>query len=290
MFANACDSVSKFTHPLVVSSRRVDGSVGCSLGSFIWVNKDGWALSVAHIFGPFLKYQEDAPKLKLYHEEKKRIEVDEKLDPKQKRKKTDRLSLDREWITNFSVWWGGDGISHSVLKVNPALDLAIAKLSPVNSTTFPVFKNPINIRPGTSLCKLGYPLYQVKASFNEANNSFVFAPGTLPVPRFPIEGIYTRNILAGKTPDQKFEMKFIETSSPGLKGQSGGPVFDVNGNVWGIQSRTSHFPLGFSPKVKKNGKEIEENQFLNAGWAVHPEVIIKVLGDLGVQFELSQES
>jgi hypothetical protein len=39
----------------------------------------------------------------------------------------------------------------------------------------------------------------------------------------------------------------------------------------------THLPLGFSPKVKKGREEIEENQFLNAGWGVHVEKIREVL-------------
>jgi hypothetical protein len=61
--------------------------------------------------------------------------------------------------------------------------------------------------------------------------------------------------------------------------KSGGPIFDVNGTVWSIESRTTHFPFGFSPKVKKNAKEIEENQFLNVGLGVHPELIVAFLTD-----------
>ena len=54
-----------------------------------------------------------------------------------------------------------------------------------------------------------------------------------------------------------------------------------------IMSRTTHFPLGFSPKVKKNGKEVEENQFLNVGLGAHPEVIVAFLADNGISFRLS---
>jgi len=79
----------------------------------------------------------------------------------------------------------------------------------------------------------------------------------------------------------------LETSTPGLRGQSGGPIFDTKGTIWALQSRTSHFPLGFSPKVKKDGKDIEENQFLNVGWGVHAELIAAFLKDNGVDYRLS---
>ena len=155
-------------------------------------------------------------------------------------------------------------------------------------SVYPVFKDPIsNINIGTSLCKLGFPFHEIKASFDDAKNAFELAPGSVPLPLFPIEGIYTRNVIAGRSKDGKYEIKFLETSTPGLRGQSGGPIFDSNGTVWSLQSRTSHFPLGFSPKVKKDGKEVEENQFLNVGWGIHPELIVTFLRDNGVKFRLS---
>jgi len=139
----------------------------------------------------------------------------------------------------------------------------------------------------TSLCKLGFPFHEIKTSFDKAKNTFTLAPGVLPLPFFPIEGICTRTVLAGRSKDGRYEVKFLETSTPGLRGQSGGPIFDRNGTVWALQSRTAHFPLGFSPKVKKGREEIEENQFLNVGWGVHPELMVAFLRDNGIKFSLS---
>jgi hypothetical protein len=39
--------------------------------------------------------------------------------------------------------------------------------------------------------------------------------------------------------------------------------------------------------VKKNGKEVEENQFLNVGLGIHPELIVAFLTDNQVTFQLS---
>jgi hypothetical protein len=48
-----------------------------------------------------------------------------------------------------------------------------------------------------------------------------------------------------------FPLKWIETSSPGLKGQSGGPLLDERGTIWGVQSNTFSYNLGFSPQVPR---------------------------------------
>ena len=123
--------------------------------------------------------------------------------------------------------------------------------------------------------------------FDEATGNFRLEQGTFPIPYFPIEGIFTRNIYGGKSKDGKYDITFLETSSPGLRGQSGGPIFDTKGTIWAIQSKTNHLPLGFAPKITKNGKEVEENQFLNVGLGVHPLTLITFLKDNVVDFKIS---
>ena len=82
-------------------------------------------------------------------------------------------------------------------------------------------------------------------------------------------------------------MRFIETSSPGLKGQSGGPIMDTDGVIWGIQSQTASYELGFPPKMTlQTGKEIEIYQFMNVGMGVHPLSIHEFLTHEGIKYEL----
>lgn len=113
-------------------------------------------------------------------------------------------------------------------------DLAIGRLDPFDPDSvpvFPVFKNPFSLRPGTSLCRLGFPFHEIAATFDEARQRFALAPDALPIPRFPIEGIFTREQIGVHL--NGINVKFVETSSPGLGGQSGGPIFDVNGTGLG---------------------------------------------------------
>ena len=44
---------------------------------------------------------------------------------------------------------------------------------------------------------------------------------------------------------------------------------NCSARICGIQSRTLHLPLGFSPKVQRDGREVVEHQFLNTGLATH---------------------
>jgi hypothetical protein len=290
VFAEAYQIASCFTLPAIVSVRYFDKTVECGCGAFIVINDEGWIMTVAHLFESFFAYQQHAKEIADFDQQARAIQQDSRLDIKQKRKRIGRLKSNPKWITAHSFWWGRDGIQLQDIKLLPEGDLVLGRLNPFDPQaveSYPIFKEPAILRVGTSLCKLGFPFHKIEATHDESKNAFQLAPGTLPLPRFPIEGIYTRNASAGKTTDGKYEIKFLETSSPGLRGQSGGPIFDIKGTIWAMQSRTTHFPLGFSPKIKQNGREVEEHQFLNVGLGVHPELIVSFLRDNGINFRLS---
>lgn len=291
MFAKACALVRQFMQPVIISMRFYDKTVGCNGGNFVILNEEGWIITVAHLFEALQASRKYAEEIIAFQAREKAIQEDQRLTPKQRRKSLRSIKTNPRWITNHSFWWGKDGVSLKDIKVLPEVDLAVGRLEPFDPAfvkTYPIIKNPaINLNPGTSLCRLGFPFHELKTSFNEETGNFELPPGVLPIPLFPLEGIFTRNVLLGKSNDEKYEIKFLETSSPGLRGHSGGPIFDVNGTVWAVQSRTHHFPLGFSPKVLRDGKEVEEHQFLNVGLGIHPEVIVSFLRNNGISFKLS---
>ena len=290
MFADAYKLASCFTQPVVISNRLFDNTVECGCGAFIVINDDGWIITVAHLLDSLSAFQKNAKEINNYNKEIQDIQQNQRLNDKMKHKKIKRLKPNSKWIKNNSFWWGRDGVELKDIKLLQEGDLIIGRLDPFDPRSvesYPVFKNPTYLSIGTSLCKLGYPFYEINATFDEANNAFRLAPGTLPLPRFPIEGIYTRNIMTGKSKDGRYDIKFLETSSPGLRGQSGGPIFDTKGTIWAMQSRTMHYPLGFSPKIQKNGREVEENQFLNVGWGTHSELIVAFLKDNNIKFDIS---
>lgn len=291
MFANAYKLASCFTRPLMISMRFYDNSVKCGVGAFVILNNEGWIITAAHLWKPFETYQQHIKKLSAYDQQLKAIEQDQSLTTEQRNKKLQQTKPDPGWIMNLAFFWGWEGVSIKDVRTFYEGDILIGRLEPFEKTmvkTYPVIKDPSkDLNPGTSLCKLGYPFHEIKASWDKTKDCFVLAEGVLPIPRFPIEGIYTRNLVVGRSRNEKYEIKLLETSSPGLRGQSGGPIFDINGTVWAIQSSTNHFALGFSPKVKKNGKEVEENQFLNVGRGIHPELLVAFLTDNGISFKLS---
>jgi hypothetical protein len=255
MFADAVEKAMSYTFPVVVSRRGYEESCSSAIGSYVVLNKDGWIVTAAHILDSLEQLKESKTALKEYEQKRAKVEADKKLPLKRRRAAIKKLGGTEKLTRNFSVWWGlpnpkvvmaeGTGV--------PKVDLAVARLEPFDPgwvKEYPVFKDPQKpMRSGTSLCRLGFPLHTIEPTFDEASNSFIFPEAALPLPIFPIEGIFTRNIRVGKHPSG-FTLAYLETSSPGLKGQSGGPIFDREGTVWAIQSLTKSYELGFTPSAK----------------------------------------
>ncbi len=293
MFAKAYDRASRFTFPVIISNRYYDGIVTSNLGSFIIINNKGWILTVAHLFESGRKADRDKSEIKKYNEDREQILNNPSLLDVQKNKKIKALEITRinkRWITNNSLWWGADDFRIEKFEINKELDLAVGQIKdfdPGRVTGYPVFRDPGSIKHGSSLCKLGFPFHKVESTFDTAKNAFILAKNVLPVPRFPLEGIFTRTVDYGRTKDGKFDIKFVETSTPGLMGQSGGPIVDVDGNICALQSRTMHLRLGFEPIVVKSGKEVTETQFLNVGLGVHVQSIMQFLDSLNIEYAVA---
>ena len=274
MFADACEKAMKFTRPVIVSSRTFDGRTLSECATYFFINRDGWAITAGHLFNSNIKFNQDRQKIQDYR--------DGKID-----------KADPDWITNHSFWWGWDNVRITEAYVNLEIDIAVLRLEGVRPDMigeYPVFKDPEKMRPGTSLCRTGFPFIKNATEFDEAAGSFRIRPGILPMVFFPNEGIHTRNIMTGRCKDGNYEKLYIETSSPGIKGQSGGPIFDRNGYIAGMQVFTEHFELDFRPStVNEKGETVEENQFMNIGVGVHAKTIMAILDSKGVRYSKEGE-
>ena len=159
--------------------------------------------------------------------------------------------------------WSGPKIK---MRVDVSLDLGIARIEgvkPPPECVFPKFRVR-EVEQGELLCRAGYPFLSEDYSPQwNREDQFEFT-NLFPVPVFVNEALVSRFIS-----DMEGRRRWIETSSPGLKGQSGGPLFDIHGNVCGMQVNTAHYPLGFKGKAR--------NQVLNVGRAIHVSAIIEQL-------------
>lgn len=282
MFQDAYRRAAQYTWPITLSTRQEDGTCSCGIATLTIVNKDGWFITAYHVIQQFLGAIKHIEEVKTHRAEREKIQQDDSLSHKAKQKKLFALGkVKSKAITNVSIWLGRDGLTAKEGGSVPELDLAWGRLEGFDPTwvkSYPVFKNPdANIHHGASLCKLGFPLYSVTPTFS--NGSFQLPPGSVPFPLFPIEGISTRNLrLQSEKGDDLGWL--IETSSPGLRGQSGGPIFDTKGRIWGLQCRTTHHELGFNTA---------HPQYLNSGTGPHVRSILPALSKAGVAVEVSTD-
>lgn len=283
MFVEACEKMKKFTHPLVMSVVYADGRVTSSVGAYFFINREGWVITAAHVLDPIRVHAEDQTKFR----ENARHNSEHPEDIR---------NPDPSWIKAQSVWWGHQNIRYESVKLIGELDLALVKLVNIPEgfvTEYPVFKNPDKIVQGLSVCRGGYPFFRVNSTFDESKNAFALInvmPGSIPF--FPNDGIISGKVFRGTLnpdgspapgPQTGILPMYLQTSTPGLKGQSGGPVVDVEGNIVGMQSQTQHLDLGFGD-IQVNGKYMPE-QFLNVGLAVDVQTIIRLLEKEGVKYK-----
>ncbi len=296
MFTNAYRIAGGFTLPVVISSRSDSGECKSAIGACVVVNRDGWILTTAHLLGEILRQRESVMQHTACGDEVRQLEQDTVADKRYRKAPKVRTFQrpSKDSVRNHSVWWGRDGAQLVDAALMPATDLALGRLTPFDGKTiaqFPVFKKPgANYTPGRSLCKLGFPFHQITPSYDEKRNAFVLPQGAVPPPLFPIEGLFTRVVIAPMPGAEGGEPgKFIETSSPGLVGQSGGPIVDSQGAVWALQSHTRHYPMGFSPPVpgqeQSKPRQQKEHQFLNVGLGVHAEPILQLLQSREVEHQ-----
>ncbi len=272
MFVKAYELASKFTLPIITTIRFYDNTVEGWLWTFIVLNKDWWLITAAHNLAVMSIFQNHKKEINEYETQ----QIKEKIKQNPKRVKDFVISFNTLWVIPIEqsyIHWDND---IAFIKID-------SKFIP-NITTFPVFKNPKNIKKWISLCKLWFPLHKIEVSYEEWK-WFVLWENALPIPRFPIEGIYTRDINSWNAQDGE-KILYLETSSPWLKGQSWGPIFDKDWNIYAIQSKNCTLPLWFTWVIEIDWKKVEENQFINVGIGVHVETIVNLLIKYKIDFDI----
>lgn len=294
MFRQAYAIASEFTLPVVLSRKTVRGNCTSAIGAFVVVNEDGWIATAAHILTQLVALEAERDEGQRVKAEKESIKKDKSINAKTRKIRLTRLKKIKQSDTDrFSVWWGRDGVNLVDAAVIEAVDIGVGRLEPFDSSLirqYPVFKDPTkDFEPGASLCKLGFPFHSITPRWDDNKGVFELPPGAIPLPRFPLEGIFTRvvDVKIQGVSSYKYPLRYVETSSPGLRGQSGGPIFDVQGSIWAIQSSTAHYHLGFSPEVPGTRTAQKEHQFLNVGLGTHVETILGLFDEHDITCQVS---
>ena len=181
-----------------------------------------------------------------------------------------------------------NSINYSVIK-HPKYDLAIIIINNAKTNRYSDYaifaKDSSRLRRGDYLCRYGYPFAEFSDFEYDENADDInwCGNGQSATPSFPIEGMFTRNI----ADDGKIYE--YELSTPGLRGQSGGPLFDSHGIVYGMQSETAFLHLGFDQekaKVRINGQitEVDNHPFLHVGRCITVDVIKSFLDANGIKY------
>ena len=292
MFQSAIETASNFTRPVHTITRTYGGLIIPGAGTFFFVNDSGVAITCKHIADilpgaenintNFIKFKAERQKLLNDNKYKNNLMG---LEAKYKYNKDATVQLKYNFLNCF------DKISEVTCHAHPTLDLAIIEFKGFDKILYNAhakfLRDGTKIKQGKSLCRLGFPFPEFNnfKHNTELDDIEWTTTGNANSPSFPIDGIVTRFIADAGTTD----ISGIEMSTPGLRGQSGGPLFDSNGVVYGMQSATKHLHLGFEIKDQEVMQEtkkvkVSNSPFLHVGVCVHVDKIKEFLTEKKISF------
>lgn len=284
MFVTAIETVARYVRPIHTITRNYGSTtVHPVSASLFFVNEDGWALTCKHVTELVANADKVNRRYREFLSEAHDLIVRKRKsavkDLEKKYGYSERITVEiRNNFVNCT-----DGKLDVKIIPHEKLDLALIKFSSgkILCEDFPTFPAASEgLKPGRMLCRIGYPFPDfTNYRYNDEKDSIEWTrEGRLSTPLFPMEGMVTRLILPSGNGGG---ISGFEMSTPGLRGQSGGPVFDANGIVWGIQFATGHLYLGFDihEEVYKLGKSVpvSDNAFLHVGRCIHIDPIKEFL-------------
>jgi len=291
MFTDSIEKASKFTRPIHTITRSYGSKeVVPGAATIFLVNEDGWALTCKHVVQLIAasdQVNKNYTQFKVELEEIKGSEDFEtkNLELEQKFNYNDHTTIQIKNTFMDCV----DKLTGYKIHVHPKYDLALIKFDgfgQLGCNEFPVFqKDTSYLKQGRFLCRLGYPFPEfTNFKYDENKDDIEWTKeGNQGSPKFPIEGMITRFLV-----DSGKQMG-IELSRPGLRGQSGGPLFNEHGIVQGMQFSTKHLHLGFDIEnkeisVKGQKKEVSDYSFIHLGQCIHVDVLKEFMKEKGVNF------
>ena len=251
MFSNAVKEITKFTRPILFVSRLNSDKLVPGSATLFFINEDGYALTCKHVVTNIINVANASNKA----------------------------------IFKFQ---GCYKTIHDIkITMHPIYDIAIIKF---NGDTplyegYAYFKKDNEVNPGKFLVRSGF-------AFPEFNNykidiktdKLLFTnEGNQNTPLFSNEGMVSRLVAKNNT------ITGIELSTPGIKGTSGGPLYDENGIIYGVQSLSKQYHLGFdiieeSTLINGEYKQISNYPFISLGECVSLQVIKDFLKENNIKY------
>lgn len=292
MFIQAIEEVSKFTRPIHTIIRTYGGKqIIPGAATIFFVNEEGYAVTCKHVVELIASADQINQRYRDFQAERVQI---------QKFPKYKQLLKGLELKYNFlpdtiiqvknNFVESVDSMSGFTWHLHPTLDLAIFKFNDFKTLHYQqsarFLKNTDDIKQGKFLCRLGFPFPEfTNFTYNNTTDDLEWTQqGVMTSPRFPFEGMVTRFLA-----DEQHSLYGIEMSTPGLRGQSGGPLFDTNGVIYGMQFSTKHLHLGFDLidkdiLVNNTMRKVTDYPFIHLGQCIHVNVIKSFLAEHSIKF------
>ena len=251
MFSNAIEIVSSFTRPILFVQRLNSDKLIPGSATLFFINEYGDALTCKHVVTNIINVANHSNKA----------------------------------IFKFEGCY--KTIKDIKIIVHPDYDLALIRFNGETPLykNYAYFKKDNTIKPGKFLVRSGFAFPEFNNyKIDIASDKLVFTTkGNFNTPMFSNEGMISRLVANQK------EIYGIELSTPGIKGTSGGPLYDENGIIYGIQSLSKHYHLGFDivdQNVFINGeyKTISNYPFISLGECISINIIKDFLNDNKIKY------
>ena len=275
MFQTACDRSAHQVHPVIGIVKPASGRLASAIGACILINKEGWFLTARHVFDGTHKMLQSHAMSVTIAQQREAIKADKSLSKRERQKQLRALPPVRKIEQSASVW-GQRNAKLEEFITHPLCDLCLFRVSDLDvpeEYEIPAFRSD-DIKPGEMLCRTGYALLKDKfvLSWDDKRGQFI---ATTPPILFVTEGLVSRFLDNG-------DCSIIEMSTPGLKGQSGGPIMDPSGSICGVQSATQPYDLEF--------EGVKVTQYYHVGHAVHVREVLRFLEGKGIDHKTSQRA
>ncbi|MBR4226546.1 MAG: trypsin-like peptidase domain-containing protein [Candidatus Methanomethylophilaceae archaeon] len=163
------------------------------------------------------------------------------------------------------LMWGWKDVSIDDVMEDSDSDMAIGRLTPFDGDwvgEYPVFCDPGEIVLGKTVGRLGYTMMKE----DDQSSASIFQN----------IGIVARDYEEQGT-------RYFITSSPGIKGQSGGPIFDSRGRICGMQVSTRMADLGYR-NMTDSGVAVPMRS--DEGIGIHVGSLRKFLDAAGISYRI----
>lgn len=291
MFIKAIERIAEFTRPIHTITRTYGGKqIIPGSATLFFVNEEGYAITCKHVIDVLAASDSVNQKYTAFRKERDQLPRDGKfkrnlkgLEIKYGYSEDTPIQIKNNFINCV------DAMSGFTWHLHPTFDLAILKFNDFKKIAYQQYaifnKDVAKVQQGKFLCRLGFPFPEfTNFKYNEQTDDIGWVnEGVIHTPRFPLEGMITRHLAEAN------KIYGIELSTPGLRGQSGGPLFDEKGIVYGMQFSTKHLHLGFDMENKEiviqgKPKKISDYSFIHLGQCIHGDVIKEFLKEKGVKY------